>query len=142
MEVQEKIAAIENAMEITLREDQRRIVESPGYPLFELMGKTRRWGKTTVAMFWTLVHEAGPIRYDVEKRMFGDMALSRADRLQMLLPKLPDPDLLFTPAASFATYKTLAHLSKQLNSHGFEFPYIAMPMTRIDFYRTLAEQEL
>lgn len=129
------ISTVEKEIGFRLREEQRQIVVNDGYPLFLLSGMPRRWGKTTVAMIWTLAHGPAVISYAAEKGVLTAMRNAYTEKRHMALPALPDPDFLFHPIMMLDAFRDLQRLASAVISAGIPAPRIEIRNQDIDFLR-------
>ena len=129
------ISTVENEMGFQLRPEQRQIVTNDGYPLFLLSGMTRRWGKTTVAILWALVHGPDIISLGAEKGIWTAMRNGYTEKRHVYLPDLPDPDILFHPIMLHEVFRELLRLSTVCRSAGLIVPIVEIKNRDIDFFR-------
>ena len=129
------ISTVENEMGFQLRPEQRQIVISDGYPLFLLFGMPRRWGKTTVAILWALVHGPDIISLGAEKGIWTAMRNGYTEKRHVYLPDLPDPDILWHPIMLHEGFRDLRRLSSVCSSAGLIVPIVEIKNRDIDFFR-------
>lgn len=126
-------AVVEKEFGIQLRDDQRLIVNDGGYPLFTLMGMPRRWGKTTVANLWALVHGPEIISMGAERGAWAALRSGHTDKCHIYLPDVPDPDVLFHPIMLHENFTVLRNMSAACMRAGLSVPIIEIKHKDIDF---------
>lgn len=129
------ISTVENEMGFQLRPEQRQIVINDGYPLFLLSGMPRRWGKTTVAILWALVHGPDIISLGAEKGIWAAMRNGYTEKRNVYLPDLPDPDVLFHPIMLHEVFRDFKRLASVCRSAGLIVPIVEIKNRDIDFFR-------